>query len=448
MELWKDTLGAPKKIVAPMVDASELAWRLLSRRYGAELCYTPMFHAMLFSKDIKYRQEALMSCPEDKPLIIQFCGNDPNVFLEAALLAQDFCSAIDINLGCPQSIAKKGHYGAFLQDEWDLIQNIVRILSENLKIPVTCKIRRFENISKTIKYAQMLENAGCKMLTLHGRTREQKGPLTGLADWTYVKAVRESVNIPVISNGNIHCIQDIERCLKETGAVGVMTAEGNLYNPAIFLGNNPPSWEPALEYLDLVEKYPCPLSYVRGHLFKLFHHILAFSGNNDIRIRLGAANTIKQFHTISNEIKEKYLPYHTGEKSWQHTTEEGTANLILPIWLCQPYVRNDPEEYIKKMESLKNIEEPLKRIYEDEQGNQISRKQMKRLRRIGRRPQKHINCEKPTETCLSQNCVNPLGTKCEYQFCKKCCRDKCYVENLDCKGHRIMVKTRDRKSVV
>ncbi|KAF7282484.1 hypothetical protein GWI33_002629 [Rhynchophorus ferrugineus] len=451
MEFWKNTLGAPVKIVAPMVDASELAWRLLSRKYGAQLCYTPMLHSALFSRDPKYRNEALASCEEDKPLIVQFCGNDPQIMLEAALLAQDYCLAIDINLGCPQAIAKRGHYGAFLQDEWPLLKEIVSLLSKHLKIPVTCKVRRFETKEKTIEYAKLLEDAGCSMLTVHGRTREQKGPLTGLADWSYVKAVRDAVNIPVISNGNIQNMQDLERCLMETGAVGVMVAEGNLYNPALFMYQNPPAWEPAQEYLELVQQYPCPNSYVRGHLFKLFHHVLPLPLNNHLRIELGAANTLDQFKNIVNKIKCLYEPYHRGDKNWEFTVEPETYNLVLPPWLCQPYVRETPENHVKKIEDKvkeaeKRLNEGTKRNYEDNEGNPISRKQMKKLRRINRRPEKPENSHiRSLEKC--SNCENPLGSKCGFYLCKKCCRDKCFTENLDCEGHRILVKTRREMAV-
>ncbi|CAH0382117.1 unnamed protein product [Bemisia tabaci] len=440
--VW-ESLGHPKFILAPMVDASELAWRLFSKKHGAQLCYTPMFHSSNFARDKVYRKENFQTCSEDRPLIVQFCANDAETLLKAARIVEPHCDAIDINLGCPQSIAKRGHYGAFLQDEWDLLTKMVKTLRDNLRIPITCKIRVFENIDHTIKYAQMLEAAGCQMLTVHGRTREQKGPLTGVASWDHIKAVRENVSIPVIANGNIQCLQDIKRCLEHTGCVGVMSAEGNLYNPGVFEGLNPPVWEAAAEYLDFVLLHPCPTSYTRGHLFKILQTLFSLPETFDLRAGIAKGQSVEDFIKVIAKIKEQFAPIHAGKVPYN--LEQPDYNLRLPPWLCQPHVRISPEDHLKKMEECRlrdtknekeNINECCKR-----EGSPLSKKKMKRLKRIGKI---NFNPRRTFEKC--SKCSNPAGTKCEQKLCKVCCRTKCYNENLDCEGHRILIKTKRERS--
>ena len=333
MKFWKETLKSAKYVMAPMVDQSELAWRILCRRYGVELCYTPMLHARLFGNEQnqKYRDENFTTIPEDRPLIAQFCANDPEVLLKAALKVQDQCDAIDINLGCPQNIAKKGFYGAFLQDEWDLIESMVKKLAEGLKIPVTCKIRIFDDVEKTLRYAQMLEKAGCSLLAVHGRTREQKGHNTGLADWDQIKRIVETVNIPVFANGNVLNLKDADKCLEYTKCVGVLSAEGNLYNPAIFSGKNPRIHEMVDEYLEICKEHQPPISFIRGHLFKMFKPCLNMFPEQ--RNALGRVKSFDEMLTVAEDFKKQLIELENSKPDYESD---------FPPWVCQPYIRPLP----------------------------------------------------------------------------------------------------------
>ncbi|EEQ81927.1 hypothetical protein NCER_101453 [Vairimorpha ceranae BRL01] len=272
-------LKKPYKVLAPMVGNSELAWRILARRYGADICYTEMVNCDTFirSKINPLSNRWYTTNKIDRPLIIQICGNDVNKMLKVSLILQEYCDAIDINLGCPQEIARKGNYGSFLMDDLLKVKEIVTVLSNNLKVPVTCKIRIFESIEKSVEYAKMIEQAGCKMLTVHGRTRDQRGLNTGLASWDHIRAIKASLNIPVISNGNIINNSDIDNCVEYTKCDGVMVAETHLYNPLIFIKrHSKTNISIYKEYLNIfLENYnEYDIHTIKSHTFKLLKKFL------------------------------------------------------------------------------------------------------------------------------------------------------------------------------
>jgi len=254
---------------------------------------------------------------------------------------------VDINFGCPQEIARRGHYGAFLQDDWDLVYKLISTLHKNLKVPVTAKFRCFPTIEKTVEYAKMMERAGAQILTCHGRTRQQRGTLSGLADWDKIKAVKEAVSVPVFANGNILFYSDIEACLRATGCDAVMSAEGNLYNPAIFVDRFPKHADLALEYLGIVKtlKTPTPLVAVKGHLFKLMRPALI--RETDLRNRLGVTRGgIPDYEKIVLEMKarmdEQSAPFADVEVKELATIHEPSGLKLMPHWVAQPYFRPLP----------------------------------------------------------------------------------------------------------
>ncbi|KAL4527344.1 hypothetical protein Ndes2526B_g08957 [Nannochloris sp. 'desiccata'] len=275
---WFNKMGAPKLWVAPMVDQSELPFRMLCRNHGSTAAYTPMLHARLFMEKECYRNEHFTTTAMDRPLLAQFCANDPDILLAAAKYVEAHVDGVDINLGCPQRIARKGKYGAFLMDHQELVESLVRKLATELDVPVTVKIRRYDDIERTIAYAAMLERAGASLLAIHGRTREQKKSVGPSACWETVKAVKKALRIPVLANGNIQTLHDVEPCLEYTGCDGVLSAESLLADPALFAprrllpgGEYTVNEGPKLllEYIELCAKHPVHYRMIKGHAFKL-----------------------------------------------------------------------------------------------------------------------------------------------------------------------------------
>ena len=219
----------------------------------------------------------------------------------------------------------KGNYGAFLQEEPELIRTLIRTLADGLDVPVTAKIRILDTPEASLAYAQMVVDAGATVLCVHGRTREQKGHNTGLADWSVLRYIRERLphDVVMFANGNVLWHEDVDACIAATGVDGVMSAEGNLHNPAIFSTSRvwderfPRMDDVAREYLDIIRTQILPhlplaellrhpprerskkklnavfgdanLTPIKSHLFKLWHTLVA--RHLDVRNMVGRAST-------------------------------------------------------------------------------------------------------------------------------------------------------------
>jgi tRNA-dihydrouridine synthase 1 len=270
-----------KYICAPMVGGSELAFRLLCRRYGCDLAYTPMISSARFAVDEEYRKQEFQTTAEDRPLVAHFSANNPAQLLAAARLVEDRCDAIDLNLGCPQRVAFVGHYGSFLLDDADrpLVLSMVRTLADALSIPIFVKIRLLTTIKETIELCKQLEHAGAALIAIHARyrvnltNREGAGARDGPAFLDQVAEVRRhmSPDTLLITNGNVRVHGDIAANLALTGAQGVMSAEGLLDNPAIFSPSmhDKDRLDLATEYLDLVDRYPVKMKSVVFHVRRI-----------------------------------------------------------------------------------------------------------------------------------------------------------------------------------
>jgi tRNA-dihydrouridine synthase 1 len=251
-------------ILAPMVGASELPFRLLCRKYGAQLCYTPMMSSAQFAHSGDYRAEYFGSSHQvhvaDHPVYAHMYANTVSEFVSAAKQAvQMGCDGIDLNLGCPQRTAFVGHYGSYLcTDEPTTHEHVALMLTSAVqsiqnKIPVTAKIRllhptdaRFTfNLCRTLH----ANGQGASEIAIHARQRaswERTGPgaRDGPADLHQVATIVREVRAPsnassgklrIITNGNTITFENVVDNLDVTHADGIMSAEGLLDNPALYL---------------------------------------------------------------------------------------------------------------------------------------------------------------------------------------------------------------------
>lgn len=221
-------------LLAPMAGITDLPFRLICEKYGAGLTCTEMVSSKgLYYNDAKTKL-LLNTKNEQRPVAGQIFGSDIEAMKYAVEYVGDFVDIVDINFGCPAPKIVKNGDGSKLLQNLELLEKIATEVVKASKVPVTAKIRKGwdKNNIVAVEVAKILENAGISAITIHGRTREEY--YSGVADWEIIKKVKQSVNIPVIGNGDIKSKEDAEKMFKETGVDGIMIGRASIGNPWFF----------------------------------------------------------------------------------------------------------------------------------------------------------------------------------------------------------------------
>jgi tRNA-dihydrouridine synthase B len=221
--------------LAPLAGITDAPFRRICRHFGAGAVYSEMISAKgLFYND-KVTEKLLKLYDDELPAVFQIFGSDPETMAYAADVLSDRKNCmIDINMGCPVPKVVKGGDGSALLRKPELISKVVEAVVKKAKKPVTVKIRTgWDDASiNAVENARRIEAAGASAICVHGRTRMQM--YSGRADRDIIRAVKESVSIPVIGNGDIFDTESCRAMFEETGCDAVMIARGSLGNPWIF----------------------------------------------------------------------------------------------------------------------------------------------------------------------------------------------------------------------
>ena len=247
--------------LAPMAGITDKAFRMITKPFGPGLMYTEMVSGKgLFYKS-KKTADLLTTEEIEKPVATQLFGHEPNVLAAIAQQSLEFGSEmIDINMGCPAPKITGSGDGSALSKTPQLAGEIVAAVVKAVDVPVTVKIRKGwnEESVNAVEMAKIAEANGASAITVHGRTREQF--YSGTADLDIIKAVKESVSVPVIGNGDITDEESAKHMLDYTGCDGIMIGRAAQGNPWIF--------QQIIHFLETGEKLPPPTLEERGEMMR------------------------------------------------------------------------------------------------------------------------------------------------------------------------------------
>lgn len=235
--------------LAPMTGVTDVPFRRLVKRYGAGLVFSEMIASRPMLEQYKRNKNSATAYAEEFPMAVQLAGCEPDIIAEAAKVNEDQGAAIiDLNFGCPVKKVVNNFAGSALMKDEKLSAQIIEAAVKAVSVPVTVKMRLGwdEQSINAPRLARIAQDLGVKMITVHGRTRNQL--YNGNANWHAVAAVKNAVSIPVIVNGDVVDAQSARTALEQSGADGVMIGRGSYGRPWIirqiidsFAGKTPKS---------------------------------------------------------------------------------------------------------------------------------------------------------------------------------------------------------------